>query len=213
MIKIKSFAVNPFQVNSYIIYDDTLECVIIDAAIYTTREREEFVQFIIDNNLKPTRILSTHCHVDHILGNKFLSEQFNIGCFCHEEDNFLLEGCVEYGSMFGLDVEMPPAVSGFIYDNMNIDFGNSVIQSIHVPGHSPGSICYYNKEAKILITGDVLFDESIGRTDLPGGNYNNLISGIKQKLLVLDEDTKVFPGHGIYTTIKKEKFTNPFLVS
>ncbi|OFX43660.1 MAG: MBL fold hydrolase [Bacteroidetes bacterium GWA2_30_7] len=210
-MNIKSLVFNQFQVNTYIVYDETDECIIIDPACYTKHEKETLLQFISDNNLKPVKIIITHCHVDHILGNKFISEKFNIPIQANQSDIPLLNASVEYGSVYGFDVEQSPLISKTIDDNDIIKFGNSSLKAFHVPGHSPGSLCFYNESSKILVSGDVLFDGSIGRTDLPGGNYNELISGIKNKLLVLSDDVKVYPGHGSYTSIGKEKKFNPFL--
>ncbi|OFX25642.1 MAG: MBL fold hydrolase [Bacteroidetes bacterium GWA2_31_9] len=210
-MNIASLVFNQFQVNTYIVYDETDECIIIDPACYTQREKETLLQFIEDNNLKPIKIIITHCHVDHILGNKFISEKFKISIQAHQADIALLSSSVEYGSVYGFDVEKSPVVSKTIADNEIIKFGNSSLKAIHVSGHSPGSLCFYNEESKILVSGDVLFDGSIGRTDLPGGNYNELISGIKNKLLVLGDDVKVYPGHGTYTSIGRERKFNPFL--
>lgn len=210
-MNITSLVFNQFQVNTYIVYDETDECIIIDPACYTERERETLLQHLIDNNLKVVNVINTHCHVDHILGNAFMSEKFNINPQAHQADTMLLSSSVEYGSVFGFDVQQPPMVEKTIIDGEILKFGNSTLKAIHVPGHSPGSLCFYNEESKILISGDVLFDGSIGRTDLPGGNYNDLISGIKNKLLTLGDDVKVYPGHGTYTNIGRERKFNPFL--
>ncbi len=211
MISIKSFVFNPFQVNAFIVYDDTLECLIIDASCYHEDEYQSLFNFIDQHFLKPIALLNTHGHVDHLTGTKRVCAKYSIGLYMHENDRFLLESAVEYGRTFGFQVESPPEPKVWLKDGERFYFGNSEIAVSHTPGHSPGSLIYYAEEAKFLITGDVLFAGSIGRTDLPGGDYDQLIKSIQSKIMVLPSDTKVFPGHGSETTIGSEMKNNPFL--
>jgi len=211
MIKIKYFTFNAFQVNMYIISDDTLECVIVDAACYTEHEKQTVDQYISHQKLKPVKLINTHCHVDHVLGVKYIAEKYKTKFEVHEEDIQLLTNAKKYGIVFGFDVEEPPVVTGYLKEGSDIIFGNSVLKTFHVPGHSPGSMAFYNPEQKFVITGDVLFKGSIGRTDLPGGDYDQLMSSIYKKLMVLPSETEVFPGHGPSTTIHEEALNNPFL--
>lgn len=211
MITIKSFVFNPFQVNSFVVYDESGECLIIDASCYHENEFTTLFGFIEQQSLNPMAVLNTHGHVDHLTGTKRVCDKYSIGLTMHQNDQFLLENAVEQGRIFGFSIESPPKPESYLRDGETFHFGNSEIKAIHAPGHSPGSLVFYAEEAKFLIAGDVLFAGSIGRTDLPGGNYNQLINSIQSGLMVLPSDTRVFPGHGEETTIGKEREHNPFL--
>jgi hydroxyacylglutathione hydrolase len=211
MIKIKTFVFNVFQENTYILHDETCECVVVDPGVSTNIEKTEFDNYIVSNKLKPIAIVNTHCHIDHILGCKFLKEKYNIPFYTHEKEIILVEKAREYGVFFNIEIEDPPKPDKFLKDGDAFLFGNSVLFISHVPGHSPGSICLYSEIDKFILTGDVLFEGSIGRTDLPGSDPKVLINNIKTKLLTLPRDVIVFPGHGPYTTIGQEHDTNPFL--
>ncbi|MBI5219324.1 MAG: MBL fold metallo-hydrolase [Bacteroidia bacterium] len=211
MIIIKPFIFNPFQENTYLLHDETGECIIIDSGCFSRNEEEELLAFINSNSLKPVKILNTHGHIDHIFGNSFLQHKFNIKIFGHKADDFLIENAVQYGSSFGIDIKIPPKVNVGIEENSIVKFGNSELKVIHVPGHTPGGIAFYNEEQKFVIVGDVLFNLSIGRTDLPGGDYQTLITSINSKLMTLPSDTIVYSGHGPSTTIGEEMESNPFL--
>ncbi len=211
MIKIEKFVVNPLQENTFILSDETGECIIIDPGFYYDDEYTEIREYISANNLKPLKITNTHCHFDHIMGVEFTRNEFNIPFYAHRDDIFWVERVVQQGQMFGFELEAVSPVDGFFKENEPIKFGNSVLEVVHLPGHSPGHVVFYNKENSFLIAGDVLFYGSIGRTDLPGGDYKTLISGIKNKLFNLPDNTRVYCGHGPETTIGFEKRTNPFL--
>ncbi len=210
-MNIKSFTVNGFGVNSFILSDDSCECLIIDPGFYDQHEKDSLIDYINKNKLKPVTVLNTHCHVDHILGNKFVCEQFNLPLSIHREDQFLLDRAVQMGIIFGFDVQPSPPAGSYLKEGDVVRFGNSELEVIHTPGHSPGSISFYHKKDEFVIVGDVLFSGSIGRTDLPKGNYDTLISSILNKILVLPPETLVFPGHGPSTTVRHEYDTNPFL--
>lgn len=210
MSKIKIFVFNPFQENTFLVYDETKECVIIDAGCNEEKEFNEIDKFIEENKLKLKYIINTHCHIDHIMGNAYLVNKYNVESIAHKEDMPLLERSNDMALAFGFNVQEPPVPNKFVAENEKIEFGNTCFKVIHVPGHSPGSIVLYNEQEKYMIVGDVLFDGGIGRTDLPGGNYETLISGITNKLFTLDGNIVVYPGHGQSTTIKKEKESNPF---
>lgn len=211
MIKIKNFVFNAFQVNTYIISDETNECVIVDAACYAETEKEALHKYITDQKLKPVKLVNTHGHVDHVLGMKYMVEKFKIPVEVHKDDVQLITNAQKYGIVFGFDVEEPPAITEYINEGTDVKFGNSSLKTFHVPGHSPGSIAFYNSEQKFVITGDALFKGSIGRTDLPGGDYDQLMQSIYKKLMTLPPETEVFPGHGPSTTIHEEALNNPFL--
>lgn len=211
MIKIEKFVVNPLGENSYVAYDETGECVFIDPGFYYDEEFDEIKEFVSSHNLKPVAIVNTHCHFDHIMGVEWLRKEYGIPFLAHEADSFWVERAVEQGRMFGFEMNTVSPIDSFLTEQENYTFGNSVFEIIHIPGHSPGHVCLYNKESDILLAGDVLFYGSIGRTDLPGGNYQDLISNIKNKLFVLPDNTVVYSGHGPETKLGYEKSTNPFL--
>ncbi|UCH14936.1 MAG: MBL fold metallo-hydrolase [Bacteroidales bacterium] len=211
MISLEKFVFNDFQVNTFILSDETKECLIVDPGCFSRDEKKELLDYINNNRLKPVKIVNTHCHVDHILGNAFVFNSFNIPSAAHKDEQYLLDGVVEHGQVFGFTVEPPPGIDEFLEDNGLVKFGKSQLNVLHVPGHSKGSIALYSPDQKFIIAGDVLFYGSIGRTDLPGGDYDVLINSIKTKILTLPEDVIVFAGHGPSTTVKAETDTNPFL--
>lgn len=211
MIQIKKFTFNPVQENTFIVFDETKECIIIDAGCFVDNERQELDQFIAENQLKPVRLINTHCHFDHIMGITHCRSKYHLQFECHADEAPLVEGAVNYGDMFGIPVEPVDAPDTFIREGDQISFGNSYLQVIEAPGHSPGSVAFYNPEQRILFAGDVLFYGSIGRTDLPGGSMEQLVGNIKTKLFTLPEETEVYCGHGQETTIGFEKENNPYL--
>ncbi len=211
MINIKTFVFNAFQENTFILYDDTNDCVIIDAGCSTENEEMQLKNFITENKLTPKLLINTHCHIDHILGNSFVTNEYNVKNLAHKDDLFFIEKAKEIAITYGLELNEPSLPDNIIDKEGELSFGNSTLKILHVPGHSPGSIALYNDENKFVIVGDVLFNGGIGRTDLPGGDYNVLMRSINKKLFVLNDDVVVFPGHGSTTTILKEKTENPFL--
>jgi glyoxylase-like metal-dependent hydrolase (beta-lactamase superfamily II) len=211
MLKIEKFVVNPLQENSWVISDETGECVFIDPGFYYDEEFDEIRDYISSRNLKPVKILNTHCHFDHLMGVGFIRNEFGVPFFAHPADNFWVEKAVEQAQMFGFEMSPVQPADGFFNDNEQVCFGNSVLEIIHVPGHSPGHVAFYHAGSASLLAGDILFYGSIGRTDLPGGNYQTLISAIKNRLFVLPADTKVYCGHGPETTLGFEMQNNPFL--
>lgn len=210
-MNIKKFTFNPVEVNAIILWDDTLECVIIDPACFYPQEEEKLRLFIETLHLKPVRLINTHGHFDHLMGNRFVEETWGLKSEIHKEDNYLVEQASAQSLMFGMSMPKPPLPGRFIEDGDVLTFGNSSLKTIFVPGHSPGSVAFYSEADKLLIAGDIIFNGSVGRTDLPKGNHEQLISGIKEKLLVLDPSTKVYCGHGPETTIGAEKSYNQFL--
>ncbi|MBN2682652.1 MAG: MBL fold metallo-hydrolase [Bacteroidales bacterium] len=209
-MKVKHFVFNDFQENTYILSDETGECVIIDCGCLYEDEEQKLISYIVDKDLKPVKLLNTHCHIDHVMGNSFIKQEYRIEYLAHEADRFLIESAVQHGAVYGFDVEQPPFPNGYLIDGDIVKFGNSELQVFSVPGHSPGSIVFYNKANAFVLVGDVLFAGSIGRTDLPGGNTNQLITAIQEKLFTLPDETLVYSGHGPTTTIGEEKRTNPF---
>lgn len=211
MASIRTFVFNPFQENTYIVFDETKECIIVDAGCYSANEQQELVAFIQKNGLKPKLAVNTHGHVDHVLGNAFVKETFNIPIAGHPEDLPLIQMASKHALMYGFSIEDVPTIDQNINHNDTITFGNTTLKVIHTPGHSLGGICLLNESEKFLISGDTLFSGSIGRTDLPGGSYDQLLNSISQRLMTLDDDITIYPGHGDPSTIGEEKTSNPFL--
>lgn len=211
MINIKSFANNPYQENTYILYDETQTCVIIDPGMYTGAEQNAVVNFVKAQNLKPTLLLNTHCHIDHVLGNKFIFDTYGLKPQLHKNELPLLEAIPSYAPQQGFEYELSPSPEVFLPETGTINFGNSELEIIFAPGHSPGHVCFYSKKDGFLIGGDVLFYGSIGRTDLPGGNHAQLINSIKNNLMGLPDEVVVYAGHGGPTQIGYERLHNPYL--
>lgn len=211
MIQIASFTFNPFNENTYVLFDETKQCIIIDPGCYDDKERAEMVNFIEKNKLTPVRLLNTHCHIDHVFGNKFISKKYNVGLEINKHDIPTLNSLMQVAHLYQLNAEESPEPAKFLDEGDKVLFGNSSLEVFFTPGHSPGSITFYNKEQKFMIAGDVLFYGSIGRTDLPGCDHDALIRNIKTKLFPLGDDFKVYSGHGPQTSIGFERKNNPFL--
>lgn len=211
MISIKILVFNPFRENTYVVSDDTGECIIIDPGCENIREKEELRIDLALLKLKPVALVNTHCHIDHILGNAFIKKTYSIPLLIHKLELPLLNSSVQQRLIFGLEPGESDEPDTFVEENDLIEFGKTKLDVLHIPGHSPGSIALVNRSEKIAVVGDVLFQGSIGRTDLPGGNFDVLIKNIKEKLLILDPDTIVYPGHGPATKISIERNSNPFL--
>ena len=210
-MKIARFTYNPFQENTYVLYDGSGECVIIDPGCYFSEEKEELKAFLESEHLQPVLLLNTHCHIDHVMGNSFIHSTFGLTPQIHPAEQLLLKSAVSYGKVYGLMMDPSPEGQETLMDGGILRFGETKLLQIHAPGHSPGSICFYHQESDNLIGGDVLFESSIGRTDLPGGDHAQLLQSIKMKLFCLPDATIVHPGHGAPTQIGFEKNNNPFL--
>ncbi|MBC8314365.1 MAG: MBL fold metallo-hydrolase [Bacteroidales bacterium] len=211
MITIKTFVFNAFMVNTYLLYDETREAIIVDAGCADEYEENKLADFIESNGLKLVRNITTHCHVDHILGNAFIESQYNIRPEYHKASGPFLFTAKEVAATFGQEITGIPEAERFLEDEEMIKWGASELKVLLAPGHADGSVCLYNKEQGFVLTGDVMFAESIGRTDLPSGNYNLLIESIQEKLLTLPDNTIVYPGHGPETSIGHERKYNPFI--
>ena len=211
-MKIKIFPFNQFLENTIVLSDSTNECIIIDPGCYNNEEKQILENYIITNNLKPVKLINTHCHIDHILGNNFVSSNWDIDLEINKNDLNLLNESNQIAKIYGfVDYENSPNPKRFLNEGDIVNFGNSELKVIFTPGHAPGHICLLNKKDKKLIAGDVLFYMSIGRTDLPLCSHNDLLTSIKDKLFTLDDEIEVFCGHGQNTTIGFEKANNPFL--
>ena len=211
-MNIKIFTFNQFFENTFIISDSTNECIIIDPGCYDKNEKQILQDYILSNNLVPTRLINTHCHIDHILGNNFVSKTWDLELEIHQKDIDLLKNSKDIADLYGfVNYEKSPITNKFLVEGDIIEFGKSNLEVLFTPGHAPGHISLYSKNENFIISGDVLFNNSIGRTDLPGGNYNTLIDTIKSKFLCLDDSIVVYCGHGPSTTVGKERINNPFL--
>jgi len=212
MIKLEKFTFNSFSENTYFIWDDeTKEAIVVDPGCSDESEENILTEFISANELKLKYLINTHCHIDHIFGCNFIKEKYNPNFLIPEKDLPLLKNAAKQAEMFGIDIKTRSQPDQFITEDLTLKLNQSEIKFLFTPGHTPGEFCIYLNKEKILISGDVLFKESIGRTDLWGGNYDTLISSINTKLLTLPNDVKVFPSHGEETTIGYEKKNNPFL--
>ncbi len=210
-MKIEKFVFNPLYENTYVIWDQTNECAIIDAGCLGNNEFDRLEAFIRQKNLKPVKLINTHCHFDHIFGVDLCRKKYSLQWEAHPDDFFLVDNAPAQTVMFGLNIDPIACPDKEIYHESIIRFGQTQLQAIHVPGHSPGSLCFYNQKTETLFSGDVLFSGSIGRTDLQKGDYNLLIDGIRTKILTLPDSVKVYPGHGPKTSIGIEKTINQFL--
>jgi glyoxylase-like metal-dependent hydrolase (beta-lactamase superfamily II) len=211
MLHIKVFTFNPIQENTYLIYNDTLNALIVDPGFYFSSEQAVFGDFIKNQQLNPALLINTHCHLDHVFGNKWVYDTWGLEMWLHPDEEKMLELAPLSGEKWGLPFDNYHGPLHFLNQGDTVKLGDDELKVILAPGHSPGSICFYCEKQKILIAGDVLFRESIGRSDLFGGNHETLLKSIREQLFVLPDDVVVYPGHGIPTTIGYEKRNNPFL--
>lgn len=210
MIKIKSFTFNAFMENTYVLSDETGECIIIDPGCYEASEKETLKNYITENNLKVVQLINTHCHIDHVFGNSFVKREYQVDLAIHPDDEATLASVQVYAPNYGFANYEPSSANIMISEGDQIKFGNTVLETLFVPGHAPGHVVFYHAGQSFCIGGDVLFRESIGRTDLPGGDHDTLIRNIHDKMFGLPDDTTVYCGHGPETTIGHEKRFNPF---
>ena len=213
MLKIAKLTFNPIQENTYILWDESNECIVVDAGNLSAREDNRLVDYITEQGLKPVMAVNTHGHFDHLVGVEHVKRTFDVPFAMSGKDAFLLESAVSSARMFGVnDASFPSAVDIDLDTMEELRFGNTVLKIIPTPGHTPGCVALYNEEMGVVLTGDTLFRESIGRTDLPGGDYSWIMRSIIDKLIVLGDEVKVYPGHGEETTIGHETLYNPFIV-
>jgi hydroxyacylglutathione hydrolase len=211
MLRIHGMTFNSFQVNTYVVWDENGDCLVVDPAFYTGEERDRFDTFINSHHLRVCGQVNTHCHIDHVLGVRYLQSSYKQPFRAHREEAGLAANAHRMGEIFGLDTEPLPGIDRYVAHEELIDAGGYSLRALHVPGHSPGSLAFYSPEGAFVISGDALFSGSIGRTDLPGGDYDRLIRSIKTELFVLPAETIVYPGHGPATTIGTETLENPYL--
>ena len=208
---VTGFTFNPFSENTYVLHDQTGECVIIDPGCYEKQEQDTLRSFLAEHKLKVVLLLNTHCHIDHVFGNKFITDTYQVPFLIHPEEVATLQAVPVYAPAYGFTHYQPAAPTGFLTPGENITFGQTELQVLFTPGHAPGHVVFYHQESQVCLGGDVLFQRSIGRTDLPGGDFDTLIRSIRTQLFTLPDAVRVYPGHGPSTTIWEEKQANPFL--
>ncbi|MBX9784860.1 MAG: MBL fold metallo-hydrolase [Chitinophagaceae bacterium] len=213
MLSVSFFTFSPVQENTYLLYNETGDTIMIDPGCYFPEERDVLQKFITQNRLEPKLLLNTHCHLDHVFGNKWIHETWGLLLHIPQKEKQVLDFAPASGLMWGLPFDNYNAELKYFKEGETILLGDDVLEVFEAPGHSPGHVCFYCRKQGFVIGGDVLFRESIGRTDLPGGNHATLISSIKTKLFVLPDETIVYSGHGPATTIGHEKKHNPYLMS
>jgi hydroxyacylglutathione hydrolase len=210
MVHIQSFTFNDLAENTYVVYDDTKTCAIVDPGCYEQHEQETLSAFIEDHALQVTHLINTHAHIDHIVGNHYVKTTYSVQLALHQQEVPILQTATQYASGYGFTAYQPIEAEKLLTTGDTIQVGDMILSVLHVPGHSPGHIALYNQKAKVCLSGDVLFRGSIGRTDLPGGDHALLLQSIYQQLFPLGDEVVVYPGHGPTTTIGKEKRNNPF---
>lgn len=211
MFTVKSFVFSPIAENTYILNNETGDCIIIDPGCYFGNERRDLSEYITANSLAPKYLLNTHCHLDHVFGNKFIHDSCGLEPYVHSNEQVVLENAELAGLKWNLPFDNYKGPLHFLRENDTVRLGEDILKVLYTPGHSPGHICFYCQNQQFIIGGDVLFRMSIGRTDLPGGDFDTLINSIQTRLFVLPDETIVYNGHGEPTSIGFEKTYNPFL--
>lgn len=211
MWQLQSFTFSPLAENTYLLWNENRETIIIDPGCYHTYEKEELRAFIENNKLEPKLLLNTHCHLDHVFGEKWVAATWNLVPYIHTHEQFVMKFAESSGQMWGVPFTSYTGPFHFLQEGQTVELGKDACKVLYVPGHSPGHICFYSQLQHFVIAGDTLFAGSIGRTDLPGGNHATLIERIKSELLSLPDETIIYPGHGPATTVGEEKRNNPYL--
>lgn len=208
---VTSFTFNPFSENTYLLHDETKECVIVDPGCYDKKEQQILTSFVEKQGLQVVKLVNTHCHIDHVLGNKFIADTYQVPLAIHEADLPTLRAIPVYAPNYGFTRYEEVLPAAYLKEGDSLCFGHTALKILFTPGHAPGHVVFYHEATQTVIGGDVLFQRSIGRTDLPGGDYETLIQSIRTKLFTLPDTVTVYPGHGPSTTIGEEKKLNPFL--
>ncbi len=209
-MQIHTFLFNPFQENTYLISDENGKTAIVDPGCYDKNEERQLEEYIEQKGLDPVLLLNTHTHLDHIFGNRFIENRYGLSPKYHKLDQMVFDLADRTAEVYGLNLQKGSPAKEYLKEGEKIKVGELILDVLLIPGHSPGHIVFYAKEHKVILGGDVLFKGSIGRTDLPGGNHNDLIQSIKSKIFTLEEEIIIYPGHGEPTTVGEEKQNNPF---
>lgn len=211
MIEITTFVFNPFQENTYVVWDSSGECAVVDAGNYSAADDRKLSDFISRNSLRPVVAVNTHGHIDHILGTGYVADTYGVPFALHGEDRFLVDAAPEHARLYGFEAGNIAKPTLDISPERKITFGDTTLEVIHTPGHTPGHVCLFEPHSRTLFTGDTLFRESIGRTDLPGGDYSWIMRSILERILPLGGDVRILPGHGPESTLGHEALYNPFI--
>jgi glyoxylase-like metal-dependent hydrolase (beta-lactamase superfamily II) len=211
MITIQDFCFSAFQENTYVLYNELKEAIIIDPGCYTRIEEKMLTDFIRKENLKPTLLLNTHCHLDHVFGNNYVSETYGLTAHIHPNEQIVLDRLPEAAAKWGVPTEAYKGSIQYIQEGEMIQFGNDSFKVLLTPGHSPGSVCFYHAEQDFMIGGDLIFKDGVGRTDLPGANPLDLIKSIRTQIFPLPDSLTIYSGHGPATTWGREKEHNPYI--
>lgn len=210
MLRVASFTFGPFQENTFIVHDDAGHAAIVDPGCFTTAEWGRLRGFVDEHGLTPDLLLNTHCHLDHIAGNARVHETWGLEPVAHPQEEAVLAWAPDHAKLFGVPLDPSPPIGRFVKHGEIIRLADEGLAVLHVPGHSPGSVCFYSAAHGFVIAGDTLFRGGIGRTDLPGGDHETLLRAIREQLFTLPDETEVFNGHGPRTTVGEEKRSNPF---
>lgn len=210
-LSVKPLVYNAFQVNTYVVSHPDGDCMIIDPACYSTHEQQNLAHFIEHNNLTVKYVINTHSHVDHVLGNGFIYSKYGVKPLIHSSGLLFYDSIIDHANTFGFEVDDLVHPEEFLEDNQKIMLGDTPLMIAYTPGHADGSICLINETDRWIIAGDLLFYMSIGRTDLPTGNLEKLLSSVRNRIFVYDDDFVIYPGHGGSTTVGFERRNNPYL--
>lgn len=211
MLTVKVFTFNPVQENTYLLYNDAGDCCIVDPGCYFPEEEEVLADFVQKQGLRPSLLLNTHCHFDHVFGNRFVHKKWGVEPHIHPAEQPVLDRAAEAALRWQLPFENYQGPVHYLKEGEKLGWAGEEFEVLFTPGHSPGSISFYHAKQEFVLSGDVLFRGSIGRTDLPGGDYALLEQSIRQKMYVLPDACKVYPGHGLPTSIEVERKSNPFV--
>ncbi len=211
MLSVKAFTFSPVQENTYILHNEKGDCCIIDPGCYFPEEKDKLKKDIEKAGLAPVLLLNTHCHLDHVFGNKFVHDTWGLTLHIHAKEKPVLDFAPQSGEMWQLPFDNYDGPLAWLKEGTSIRVGDDELEIFFTPGHSPGSVAFYYEAGGFVIGGDVLFNGSIGRTDLPGGDFKTLINSIQTQFFTLPDETKVYSGHGPVTTVGFEKMNNPYV--
>lgn len=211
MLAIQTFCFNPFQENTFVLFNTAKEAIIVDPGCYIRSEQATLKNWIAENELTPKLLLNTHCHLDHVFGNNFIADTYSLAVHIHPNEKIVLDRLEEASERWGVPTAAYHGEIIFIDKSESLQFGEDTFSILETPGHSPGSICFYHQAQDFIIGGDLIFQDGVGRTDLPGGNPAELIKSIREQILPLPDTLTIYNGHGPATTLGREKLHNPYI--